>query len=121
MVIDLASRTMRAAPEMVTTRGNFHVLRVERGGGEAVLALGGRDSSDSSYLDTVEEFLMEEGGGGTWVARERLGEARGYYGGTAVAAALVCGKVLNLFSKLPPPTSSSIAPLAPPPPPPQHL
>ena len=66
------------------------------------MALGG------GRLDTVEEFLVEEGGNGTWVAREGLGEARYSYGGTAVAASLVCGKVLNLFPKLPPATSSYI-------------
>ena len=107
VVIDVASRTMRAGPEMAAARGYFHVLRVEGAGGERVMALGG-SRNYSSYLDTMEEFLVEEGGNGTWVAREGLGEARSRYGGTAVAASLVCGKVLNLFSKLPPATSSYI-------------
>ena len=65
-----------------------------------VLALGG---TGSSYLDTVEEFLVGEG---RWVAREGLGEARSRYGGTAVAASLVCGKIPNIIS---PPSSAPAA------------
>ena len=59
-------------------------------------------------------LLVEEGGEflvgeDRWVPRERLGETRGYYGGTAVAASLVCGKIPHFISPLSPA------------PPPQHL
>ena len=84
-IFDLDAKTVSVGPEMASARHLFHVVRVERAGVEAVLALGGWGGSSS--LDTVEEFLVEEG---RWVERQRMGEARAWYGATAVPASLVC-------------------------------
>ena len=69
-ILDIASRTLVAGPTMATARRYFQVVRVERAGVEALLALGGRDSS-STYLDKVEEWSGVEGE--EWMERERMG------------------------------------------------
>ena len=94
-ILDITSKTLVAGPEMVTARSYFHLVLVERAGVEALLALGGETGS-STYLNTVEEYLVEQG---EWVEREGMGEGmremRGHYGASAVAASLIPCKILT--------------------------
>ena len=84
-ILDIASRTLVAGPTMATARRYFQVVRVERAGVEALLALGGVTSFTT--LDTVEEWSGVEGE--EWMEREEMGEVRAGYGATAVAASLI--------------------------------
>ena len=90
-VLDLASRTVTAGPEMLEARWRLQlaVLPAPGGAGGRVLALGGWDGGDNA-LASVEEWLPGPGGTSTWRRLEPLEERRSYFGAVALPARLVC-------------------------------
>ena len=89
-VLDLSTKTMVIAGEMILPRYNFHLATMRRNGQQMLFGLGGlpqRTPGGNPSLDSVEQFFPSNS---TWTSAPPLMEGRHEYSVVVISKELVC-------------------------------